>query len=83
MFRITEEDYDEMVAVISKCCCSHPDPCQYCSTIDCCDVQTIYKILRSHLEKNYIKPDEEKTVIEWSKKEPNVICHEDKLPFKE
>lgn len=83
MFRITEEDYDEIVAVISKCCCLHPEPCPYCSKIDCCDVQIIYKILRSHLEKSYVKPDEEKTVIEWSKREPDTNYDIDKLPFKE
>ena len=83
MFRITEEDYDEMVAVISKCCCLHPNPCPYCSKIDCCDVQIIYKILRNHLEKNHIKPDEEKLVIELPRDEFNINCDEDKFPFKE
>lgn len=82
MFKITEEEYDKMVAIISKCCCFKPHPCPYCSEIDCCDVQIIYKILRDHLEQSYIKPDEDKSAIEWSESEVDINCDEDKLPFR-
>lgn len=81
MFRITEKEYDEMVTVISKCCCLQPDPCPYCSKIDCCDVQIIYGILRNHLEKGYIKSDEEEHSREWIDRE-HVIDWDDSIPFK-
>lgn len=81
MFKITEEEYDEMVAIISKCCCFKPHPCSYCSEIDCCDVQIIYKILRKHLEKNYIKSDEEGHGRGWTDREHG-IDWDASLPFK-
>ena len=81
MFRITEKDYDEMVTVISKCCCFKPDPCSYCSEIDCCDVQIIYKILRKHLEKGCIKSYEEEYGKGWTDREPD-IDWDNSLPFK-
>lgn len=82
MFKITEEEYDKMVAIISKCCCFKPHPCPYCSEIDCCDVQIIYKILRDHLEQSYIKPDEEKSGKELFGEKSGIDWDEDELPFR-
>ena len=83
MFKITKEEHYEIVAIISKCCCLKPAPApySYCSEIDCCDVQVIYRILRSHLKKNYVKPDEEDVVIEWSREEVSINI-DDKIPLK-
>lgn len=81
MFRITEEEYGEMVGVISKCCCFKPHKCSYCSEVDC-DVHMIYEILQSHLERRYIKPDKEKSDIGQTEKEFTIDWDEDKLPFR-
>lgn len=82
MFKITEGEYDEMIAAISKCCCFKPHPCSYCSEIDC-DVHMISAILRSHLENNYIKPDGEEFDKDLIAKEFGIDLDDDSLPFRE
>ena len=80
MFTISRKEHEEIVSLISKYCCPCTHPPEYCSEVEC-DVQMIYEILWEHLEKEDIRFDEEKNVIEWSGEETD-IEFDDKLPFR-
>lgn len=54
---ITQEQFNEIVEVISKYCCHCSGA--YCSETDC-DIQDIYEILNRHIEKDYVNEEEEK-----------------------
>lgn len=58
---ITQEQFDEIVRVISKYCCHCSGA--YCSEADC-DIQDIYEILNRHLEKEPVNEEEEKLPFE-------------------
>lgn len=81
MFTITRKEYEEIVGLISRCCCPCTGRHEHCAETEC-DVQIICEILWEHLERNDIKSDRERTVIEWTREEANIDL-DDKFPFRE
>lgn len=60
---ITQEQFDEIVGVISKYCCCYRSPfC--CYETDDCDILDIYEILNRHIEREPINEEEEKLPFE-------------------
>ena len=80
MFTISRNEHEEIVSLISKYCCPCTHPPEYCSEVEC-DVQMIYEILWEHLEKNDLKPDEERNAIGCAEEESG-MGFDDKLPFR-
>ncbi len=60
---ITQEQFDEIVEVISKYCCCHCSPF-YCYEAEDCDILDIYEILNRHIEREPINEEEEKLPFE-------------------
>lgn len=57
MFWINEKTCDEIISVISKCCCECSGA--FCSEADC-DMHTIYELLDKHILKEQVEGEEEK-----------------------
>lgn len=80
MFTITRKEYEEIVGLISRCCCPCTGRHGHCAELEC-DVQFICETLWEHVERNDKKSDERKPVIEGHREESG-IDWDDELPFR-
>ncbi len=56
---ITRKECDEIMDLVSKYCCCHCSPF-YCSETEDCDIQNIFDILSSNVEREPVNEEEEK-----------------------
>lgn len=56
---ITRKECDEVMDLVSKYCCCHCSPF-YCSETEDCDIQNIFDILSSNVEREPVNEEEEK-----------------------
>lgn len=80
MFTINKQEYEEIVSMISGYCCPCTGRDEHCAETEC-DVQMICEILWDHVDRNDIKSDEGKSIVEEYGEEFDIDWN-DELPFR-